>query len=436
VSRSLGIATANSAGTGSAQATIGNVNDGVSLVRFTKGSVAFGGLNWSLTPAHPGDTLVLWGTGGGADPANDTGGTSGDQTAAGNFVVNVGGRQVTPLYAGASSGYPGLWQVNFTLPSDITTGCFITAQVSAAGELSNAVMIPIAPSGQNVCPDNMLNEAALARLDAGGTIASGGIAVAKINSTFTFISTPGASPTTTVTDQETISGGFSSFTATQFAAAYGVQKIGACTISDFSVTAGRSPATPQAFLDAGPSLPVNGPKLAAGAALAKVTGPSYLLAPANGTITGGGRYAVTGPGGADIGPFTASVTFPSTLTVTNWSAITSIDRTKPLTINWTGGDDQIYIFVNSIRSLGNQVSRSVTITCQVPAPPGTYTVPTAALAYLLPTSLEANASSGSGSITVEAVNSVQFTAPRTSGGSVDFAGMTGVLAISKNLVIQ
>ena len=30
-------------------------------------STTFGGHDWTLTPAHPGDTLVLWGTGGGAD---------------------------------------------------------------------------------------------------------------------------------------------------------------------------------------------------------------------------------------------------------------------------------------------------------------------------------------------------------------------------------
>jgi uncharacterized protein (TIGR03437 family) len=112
--RSFGIAAASSAGTGPAQATIANVNGGLSLVRFTSGSTAFGGFDWVLTPAHPGDTLVLWGTGGGADPANDAGGSSGDQTAAGNFRVILAGRAIVPLYAGASQGFPGLWQINFT----------------------------------------------------------------------------------------------------------------------------------------------------------------------------------------------------------------------------------------------------------------------------------------------------------------------------------
>ena len=153
VARSFGIATANSAGTGTAQATIGNVNGGVSLVRLTTGSLDFGGLTWTLSPAHPGDTLVLWGTGGGADPANDLGGTSGDQTRAGNFTVSAGGRQIAPQYAGASSGYPGLWQVNFTLPADITPDCYVPVQVSAGGELSNAVSIPVAAAGQTACPN-------------------------------------------------------------------------------------------------------------------------------------------------------------------------------------------------------------------------------------------------------------------------------------------
>ena len=119
VARSLGIATSNSGGTGPAQATIGNVNGGIGLVRTTTGSVNFSGYTWTLSPAHPGDELVLWGTGGGADPANDTGGTSGDQTAAGNFSVSVDGIQITPVYSGTASGYPGLWQLNFILPSTI-----------------------------------------------------------------------------------------------------------------------------------------------------------------------------------------------------------------------------------------------------------------------------------------------------------------------------
>jgi uncharacterized protein (TIGR03437 family) len=51
VPRSLGIATANSAGNGIAQATIGNVNGGLSLTRFTSGSAAIPGPSRQLIPA-------------------------------------------------------------------------------------------------------------------------------------------------------------------------------------------------------------------------------------------------------------------------------------------------------------------------------------------------------------------------------------------------
>src|ERR1700735_808258 len=81
--RSFGIATANSGGTEEAQATLANVDGGLSLVRFTSGSTSSGGFTFALTPAHPGDTVVLWGTGGGAGAGKDTRGTSGDQTRGG-----------------------------------------------------------------------------------------------------------------------------------------------------------------------------------------------------------------------------------------------------------------------------------------------------------------------------------------------------------------
>jgi hypothetical protein len=126
---------------------------------------------------------VLWGTGGGADTANDAGGSSGDQTAAGNFTVIVGGRSITPVYAGASAPYPGLWQINFVLPDDIALGCFQSVQVSTGGELSNTVSIPIAAAGQVACSDSQLSTDALAALDSGGTVATGGIGISKVTNT-------------------------------------------------------------------------------------------------------------------------------------------------------------------------------------------------------------------------------------------------------------
>ena len=446
VARSFGIATANSAGTGTAQATIGNVNGGVSLTRFTSGSVAFGGLDWTLSPAHPGDTLVLWGTGGGADPANDTGGTSGDQTQAGNFSVIVSGRQITPLYAGASSGYPGLWQVNFTLPADIAPDCFASVQVSAGGEVSNTVSIPIAGSGQGVCSDPQLSGDALALLDKGGTVVGGGFGIAKLKSTNTIV-VSGGTPSTITVSQESISGGFAVYTGAEYAAIYAGIKIGSCTVTDRTAAAtAKNPGGPEGYLDAGVPLPVSGPGLtgAAGLTVASTNpGPVYNLLLADGTIVGGGKYTISGNGGKGVGAFSGSVNFPASFTIANWDSLTTIDRSKPLTLNWTSsGSDQIYIVASTSTVVGKDASNAnivhlVIINCQAPAAPGSFTIPAAALAYLLPAGVDAaSLAKGSGILAVEAVNAQTFTAPLTGGGQTAFAGISGTLAYSKNLTVQ
>ena len=264
VARSLGIATANSAGNGTAQATIGNVNGGLSLTRFITGSVAFGGYTWTLTPAHPGDTLVFWGTGCGADPANDTGGTSDDQTAAGKFVVNVGGTAITPLYAGAASGYPGLWQINFTLPSTIAPNCFTTVQVSAGGQLSNTVIVPIAAPGQGVCAAPGVSQTTLSNLDAGGNINFAGLSIGKLTSY-----TNGVASTS-----DLYGGPFSRFSAAEWLLEFSGATVGPCNVLDETYAASaKEPTQADAYLDAGASLGLSGPGIPAGGLVTPVVSP-------------------------------------------------------------------------------------------------------------------------------------------------------------------
>jgi uncharacterized protein (TIGR03437 family) len=444
--RSFGIATANSSGAGTAQATIGNVNGGISLTRFTTSSIAYGGYTWTLSPAHPGDTLVLWGTGGGADPANDTGGTSGDQTAAGSFSVLVAGRTITPLYAGASSGYPGLWQINFTLPADVTPDCFATLQVSAGGALSNTVSIPIAAAGQNACSDPQLSTDMLKVLDAGGTVVGGGIGISKSTMTTSYIATAGAPTTTTTTQQEIASAGFAVYTAAEYAATNAGVKIGACTVTDRTAPANaKAPATPDGYADAGARLPISGPGIAPGAGLAIYStnpGPVYDLLFSSGTL-GAGKYTVSGTGGTVVGAFSSTVPFPADFAASNLDAITTIDRTKPLTINWTGSSfDQVLITGSTYSVVGkdssnNNILRTVIFNCQVPAGPGSYTVPTAVLSYLLPEGIDAaSLAKGSGILAIQGVNSQTFSAPLVAGGQTAFAGVSATQAFSKNLAVQ
>ena len=419
--RSFGIATSNSAGSGTAQATIGNVNGGLSLTRFTSGSTAFGGYTWTLTPAHPGDTIVLWGTGGGADAANDSGGTSGDQTAAGNFQVTIGGKQITPQYAGASSGYPGLWQVNFQLPADIAPDCFATAQLSAGGNPSNAVNIPIAAAGAQACSDASTPAATLSKLDAGSNITVAAFAIAKIASSVT---------------QETASGSVFSFSPAEWITLNSGPLFDVCRVYDRTYpVGGKDPAVPDRDLDAGATLSLAGPNLAAGSGLGATStamGPVYLDSLTAGTLTGG-TYTLSGTGGTEVGPFSSSTIFPTSFAITNWDGITAIDRTTPLTFSWTGSgfDNVAVVLSTTVVSAG--IQHLTTINCTIPAASGSYTIPAAALAYL-----SAAPASGSsfGTLSFQGTTTGKFTANLVKGGQTDLGLFGANLGMAKNVAVQ
>jgi uncharacterized protein (TIGR03437 family) len=422
VARSFGIATSNSAGSGTAQATIGNVNGGLSLTRFTPGSTSSGGYTWTLTPAHPGDTIVLWGTGGGADAANDAGGTSGDQTAAGNFQVTVDGRQITPLYTGASQGYPGLWQMNFQLPADMTPDCFASAQVSAGGELSNSVNIPIAAAGAQQCSDPSTPPAVLSKLDAGANITVGAFGIAKIENA--------------VNTQETASGSVFSFSPAEWITLNSGPLSGSCRVFDRTyAVGGKDPGSPDRYLDAGAKLPLSGPNVPTGYGLGAVStanGPAYAGSLTAGTLTAG-TYMLTGTGGTEVGSFSASTVFPASFAVTGWDGIASINRSAPFTFTWSGSgfDNVAVVLSTTVVSGGTQ--HLTTINCSIPAADGSYTIPAAALGYL--SQVPASGTSF-GTLSIQGTTSGQFTANLVKGGQLDIGTFGANLGAAKNVALQ
>ena len=426
--RSFGIATVNNAGTGAAQATIGNVNGGISLVRLTGGSLPFQGLTWTLAPAHPGDALVLWGTGGGADPANDTGGTSGDQTAAGNFIVNVDGTPITPLYAGASSGYPGLWQINFTLPANIAPDCFGSLQVSSGGQLSNIVTISIAAAGQTSC-SSQISASTLSKLDSGGTI----VMAAPVIGTAFF--TSGGTTSTF----SSLGGVFNQYTAAEFLIPYSGPKFGPCKVLEETYPVGaKEPSYPDKLLDAG-TIQYSGPD-GSGNLTTITTAAGTLYGSPLKTLQPGGTYTLTGLGGPQVGAFsTISATLPTSFTVTNFSSLTTINRSQPLTVSWTGtGFDQVLILLIGGATSSTAV-QGVTVSCALDASLGTYSIPAVALGHLpagtVQLEVEAVKNSG-GEASAESTTSTSFTPPLVGGGKADFGSFTPFLAYIQNAKVQ
>jgi uncharacterized protein (TIGR03437 family) len=91
-----------------------------------------------VNAAHPGDQLVIWGTGLGADP------TAPVQVRVGGVVAIVGSQ-------GRASCCSGVDQIQFTVPDGVP-GCYVPVAVQTSGGISNFATISIAPSG-SACSD-------------------------------------------------------------------------------------------------------------------------------------------------------------------------------------------------------------------------------------------------------------------------------------------
>lgn len=86
-------------------------------------------------PVIPGDPIILYLTGMGTPPYSPT-------VELGDFVVS--GDQIT--FAGPTPGVPGLYQINLTVPLDLTASSdnpLVDITVTEKGTKSNAAKLPV-----------------------------------------------------------------------------------------------------------------------------------------------------------------------------------------------------------------------------------------------------------------------------------------------------
>ena len=104
-----------------------------------------GSVNSSSTPAHPGDVLVAYLTGGGAVNSGSwsTGvaSPSGPASVTASYTLTVGNQAAQVEYLGLTPGFVGLYQANFTLPS-MAAGTYPIV-VTVAGNASNAATVVV-----------------------------------------------------------------------------------------------------------------------------------------------------------------------------------------------------------------------------------------------------------------------------------------------------
>lgn len=376
--------------------------------------------------ANPGETLIIFGTGVGPTSGDETGPASALTLAPVSVDVQVGGKSATIYGAARAPQFSGLDQIAFAVPAGIT-GCSVPVTVRIGNVYSNYVSLPIAASGR-ICSD----PSGLGTVTATptGIVSYGSIDLSRVNFS---IALPNIGTTNSTTDSGTASFlRYGTYDYSSAANPFQLSTYGSCTVFTF---AGSSATVPTASnltnLDAGPSLTVNGP---GGSKTLMKTGGTYIATFGGGTaIPGGpavtplyftkGTYTVSGPGGADVGPFTATLNVPDPLIWTNSASITTVTRATGQLVTWTGGDPagNTYIFGSSI--FGNNATNGVgsEFVCVERTSAMQFTIPSSVLLSLPVTSASI---SSAGTLYVESSTSATFKASGLDLGSIGSTSVT------------
>jgi uncharacterized protein (TIGR03437 family) len=347
-----------------------------------------------INAAHPGDNLVLWGTGLGAVTGDETEPPIAVDLGTGVQVL-VGDQPATVLYGGRSSS-PGLDQINFVVPPGVGVGCKTSIIVLVKGVTGNVTTTSIAPAGQTICSDTTgsLTAANLQKAVTNGSLNMAGVAIARMG-----------------TGNDSLVGYFGNLPLNSLIRSYGgsyLPSTGSCMAYEVQgssvVDALIDPIQPT-YMDAGPSLSITGP---GGTKTVPVTTTSkistgyyaaYLAIEPSVYIQPGDYTVSNGAGGANVGPFTWALTVPAAVVPTNIPA--SVDPTQNLTLNWTGSSpfQVVGIFAYSGVLVSAPTSSYTYIMCSADPSAGTFAIP-AAILNLLPADGYGNPSTKGVSISI------------------------------------
>lgn len=354
VSRSApGLLTLTETGTGPALAQ--NVNSAADQPR-----------NGVTHAARPGQTVTLWATGLGPITGSDSNiPTAQDLNVA--LQVFVGGVPATVTYKGRSGCCAGVDQIVIQIPRGVE-GCYVPVYVRMGDVLSNFASLSIASSGE-VCTDlNGLSGTDLEKLQTGGTIATGMVSLATTRDCDDYYFCYG--PVNTYSER-----GSAYFSRVNLQAASGQTRpglppTGSCTVMPPPAFTPGGPISQPIPLDAGPVLNIGGPK-----GVKQIS----LLSPGNyaQTFSTGakqveflqpGDYVIdNGAGGADIGPFRATLSVPKPFTPTIQRSASGVK------VSWTGGSPTGLVTIEGSASTLTGVGARFTCTERIAA--GQFTIP-------------------------------------------------------------
>lgn len=398
-----GTITVTNNGQTSAPAPIQVVSSDFGILTRNNGSGPAGGydghhdLITGTNSASPGQTIVLWGSGVGADRANDDRIFPQKQNNLTNIPIQVfiGGVSAHIVYRGRSQ-FPGLDQINVTVPQAVATGCYVSLIVMSGNYVSNSATLPISPNGGTCSdPNTQFTTAQLQALSTTSNVNVGTIFIDEetnvsknvVKDLFRakFLSYPPGQY-----EVKTPSDGFISY--------------GSCVIT--------APDTSSTHLNAGPALTVSGPGgEQASASLTTLKdgtlGDYKSTLPAGFIPSGGGTFTFSnGSGSSAVGGISnASITLPSPIVWTNMSGISSVNRSEGLTVTWSGGSPSSFVVIQGSATVAPPGTDSVAFTCAASSASGQFTIP--------PSLLLAMPTGGRGELSV---NSVAFPSPFSAPG--------------------
>ncbi len=284
-----------------------------------------------INSAAPGQTIVLWATGLGADTSDsDTTFSSSPHAVNSNLQVYFGGLPAKILYQG-SAGYPGVNQINVVIPDSVATGCWIPVAAVVDTTVSNIATLPINKGGGE-CVDAVTGYRG-SKLAPGGTATfrSGFVSLGLSN-------TPGSNNSRTIQYGSTAD--FARYTGVTYDPSNQLSP-GGCIIRQ------AQPVIPGVTGMSAGTITLTGP----GGLNVTMQNTLGIAGAYNATLStipsSGGTYTWTSTGGAAVGPFTATLNLTSPLlTWTNPSAATSVDPAAGLRVTWTGGNPGSYVEIS------------------------------------------------------------------------------------------
>jgi uncharacterized protein (TIGR03437 family) len=327
-------------------------------------------LNSIIHTYHPGDWVVLWGTGLGPISGDDS--TAPPVGNIGSPTLHVGNTSLSPYYAGRSADFPGLDQVIFQVPNGIQ-GCSVPVAVEENGLIGGAATIAVSASGQT-CSDSIMGQDLVTKLATGGTVDFGFVQMSSIvlrnESLPSGIAAPDYGQAT-----------FSEFTPqTAGLASYGVSQ-------GYCLPYVNGPDMSPGQLDAGPGITLQGPTAATLPQLTPGYGYYWL-----GFTTGaqffwsGLQYIAAGTGGTRVGPFSVNDTTSAPLAyLSGIVAGQTLSLSGDLTVTWTGGNASLQNGQVTIAAASNSSSGQFgAFMCTAPMSAQSFTIPKWILSTLPP----------------------------------------------------